>query len=392
VASPEVGTGHGWRVVWAAFVVAVFGWGVGFYGPGVYLAALHRSHGWPIATISLAITAHFLVSAVLITALPDVYRRFGPASVTMGGAVCAAAGAIAWTNAQQIWQLVPALLLSGAGWSAMSGAALNIIVAPWFDRDRPKAISMAFNGASIGGLLFTPLWTVLIACVGLAPAGLAAAVATVAVICPLAGGVLRRAPPAVASKALPPLPRRALLGHPRFVTMSAAFALGLFVQIGLFAHLIARLEPAFGAAIAALAISLATLCAVLGRTLMGWLLGDHDRRLAAAMNLLVQAAGTLLLAFGEGMASLAVGCVLFGLGVGNLTSLPPLIAQREFRPADVGIVVALVTAINQAVFAFAPAIFGALRDVTGAYIEVFLAGAALQAVAAGIVILGRRIS
>jgi predicted MFS family arabinose efflux permease len=392
VASPEVGTGHGRRVVWTAFVVAVFGWGVGFYGPGVYLAALHRSHGWPIATISLVITAHFLVSAVLITALPDVYRRFGPACVTMGAAACTAAGAIVWTNAQQIWQLVPALLLSGAGWSAMSGAALNIIVAPWFDRDRPKAINMAFNGASVGGLLFTPLWTLLIAQVDLASAGLTVAVATVAVVCPLAWGVLRRAPPAVATKVPPPVSRRALLGQPRFMTMSAAFALGLFVQIGLFAHLISRLEPAFGAAIAALAISLATLCAVLGRTVMGWLLGDHDRRLAAALNLLMQASGTLLLAVGEGVAPLALGCVLFGLGVGNLTSLPPLIAQREFRPADVGVVVALVTAINQAVFASAPAIFGALRDATGTYVEVFLAGAALQAVAAGIVVLGRRIS
>ena len=31
---------HGWRVVWTAFVVAVFGWGVGFYGPAVYLAGV----------------------------------------------------------------------------------------------------------------------------------------------------------------------------------------------------------------------------------------------------------------------------------------------------------------------------------------------------------------
>ena len=125
---------------------------------------------------------------------------------------------------------------------------------------------------------------------------------------------------------------------------------------------------------------------------MGWLLGERDRRLAAAANLLMQAAGTLLLAFSDRMAPLALGCVLFGLGAGNLTSLPPLIAQREFRPADAGTVVALVTAINQAVFAFAPAIFGGLREINGAYGEVFLAGAALQAIAAGIVLLGRRFS
>jgi hypothetical protein len=66
----------------------------------------------------------------------------------------------------------------------------------------------------------------------------------------------------------------------------------------------------------------------------------------------------LLAAGGISVPLLLLGCVLFGLGIGNLTSLPPLIAQAEFCPADVGRVVALVTAINQAVFAFAPAVLG----------------------------------
>ncbi len=157
----------------------------------------------------------------------------------------------------------------------------------------------------------------------------------------------------------------------------------------MFAHLIARLEPDFGATVAAMAISLTTLCAVLGRTLLGWLLGERDRRLAAAANLLMQAVGALLLAFGDGVVPLAAGCVLFGLGAGNLTSLPPLIAQREFRPADVGTVVALVTAVNQAVFAFAPAIFGGLRDFTGRYFVAFFAAAVLQTIAAATVTRGR---
>ena len=39
-----------------------------------------------------------------------------------------------------------------------SGAALNAIVARWFDRDRPMAIALAFNGASVGGVLFVPMW------------------------------------------------------------------------------------------------------------------------------------------------------------------------------------------------------------------------------------------
>ncbi len=393
MAPTEVGDGNrdGWRVVWTAFVVAVFGWGIGFSGPGVYLAALHRIHGWSISTISLAITGHFLVSAALIGWLPDAYRRFGVARVTIGGALLAAAGAVAWTNALEAWQLVPALMLSGAGWSAMSGAALNAMVAPWFGRDRPKAISVAFNGASVGGLLFTPLWSVLISDGGLPLAGSLVALAMIALVCPLVWRFLLPAPGG-ASKAERPLPRRALLAHWGFATMSIAFALGMFAQIGLFAHLIARLEPDFGPAIAAFAISLVALCAVLGRTLLGWLLGEHDRRLAAAANFLMQAAGSILLALGDGMVPLAIGCVLFGLGVGNLNSLPPLIAQREFRAADVGTVVALTIAINQAVFAFAPAILGALRDLSGSYVMAFLGVAAFQGLAAAAVAWGRRFS
>jgi predicted MFS family arabinose efflux permease len=274
----------------------------------------------------------------------------------------------------------------------MSGAAINAMVAPWFDRDRPKAISAAFNGASVGSLVFTPLWSVLIVIGGLSLAGLRVALVTIATVCPLVRHYLRSEPCGGAAKSEPPLPRRALLRDWRFATMAIAFALAMFAQIGLFAHLITRLEPEFGPAIAAFGISLVALCAVVGRTLMGWLLGDHDRRGAAATNFLMQAAGSILLALGDGMVALATGCVLFGLGVGNLNSLPPLIAQREFRAADVATVVALVIAINQAVFAFAPAILGGLRDLTGSYVVAFLGIAAIQWLAAATVMWGRRFS
>lgn len=380
------------RIVWVAFVVAMFGWGVGFYGPAVYLPTLHRMHGWPISTISAAITAHYLVSAALIAARPEAYRHFGVGRITLFGAILAGFGAVAWANVAQPWHLVLALLISGAGWAATSGAALNAVVAPWCDLERPKAISMAFNGASVGGVVFVPLWTMLIGAFDLPMAALFLGGAIICIVCPLAWHFLRHEPPAASRHQAAPLARAELMRQGRFITISLAFALGLFAQIGLFAHLLARIGPDFGPSLAAAAISLVTLCAVLGRTVLARLLGERDRRIAAAANLGMQAAGSLLLALGEGMAAFAAGCVLFGLGVGNLTSLPPLIAQREFRPADVGNVVALVTAINQAIFGFAPAIFGWLHDRTEDYVAAFgLAGIA-QLLAAVIVVAGRRFS
>lgn len=392
----------GWKVAWVAFIVAVFAWGVGFYGPAVFLLALQAAHGWPISIISAAITAHFLLSAAVIAFLPRLHRRLGIAAVTKAGIALSAIGIVAWAHAQAPWQLFPAAGLTGAGWAVTSGAAINAMVARWFDRGRPKALSLAFNGASVGGVIFAPLWTTLIARFGFSLAASIIAATMLVVIWPLASLFLRPGPEALglfpdgAVRAGGPRPapsptstRGRLLRDGRFVTISAAFALALFAQIGLFAHLIARLAPDFGATGAAVAVSLTTACAVAGRTLLGWFLGDHDRRKAAAVNFTLQAAGVALLGLGSGFAAPVAGCVLFGLGVGNLISLPPLIAQQEFAPVDVGAVVVLVTAFNQAVFAFAPAIFGVLREMTDGYAAPFTIAACLQ-IAAAMVIMSRR--
>ena len=35
----------GWRIVFVCFLLATFGWGLGFYGQSVYVAELHRLYG-----------------------------------------------------------------------------------------------------------------------------------------------------------------------------------------------------------------------------------------------------------------------------------------------------------------------------------------------------------
>jgi uncharacterized membrane protein len=156
---------YGWRVVGAAFALAVFGWGIGFYGPPVFLPVM-ETRGWPLAMVSTAVTVHFLVGAVVGANLPMLHRRLGVATATKAGALCLAIGVFGWAAAVAPWQLFLATLLSGAGWSAMSAAAVNAIVSPWFVRRRPAALAMAYNGGSIGGVIFAPLWVAAIGLLG----------------------------------------------------------------------------------------------------------------------------------------------------------------------------------------------------------------------------------
>lgn len=128
--------------------------------------------------------------------------------------------------------------------------------------------------------------------------------------------------------------------------------------------------------------------------MVGWLMPQgSDRRLVACASHVVQIAGSLALlcAGGTDVVLLVAGVLLFGAGIGNTTSLPPLIAQVEFGKADVQRVVPLIVAIGQATYAFAPAAFGWLRTSSPAEgLPVFAAAALIQAAAIALFLVGRK--
>ena len=116
----------------------------------------------------MAVTVHFLVGAVVVANLPRLYRHLGVAQVTVLGAALLALGVLGWAIAAEPWQLFGAAFASGAGWVAMGAAAVNALIAPWFTWRRPAALGLAYNGASLGGVIFSPLWIALIAGIGAA--------------------------------------------------------------------------------------------------------------------------------------------------------------------------------------------------------------------------------
>ncbi|MDW5444393.1 MFS transporter [Polaromonas sp. SM01] len=406
-------------VVRAAFVMAVFGWGVGFYGPPIFLHAVMQRTGWQLFLVSSAVTVHFLFGAMVVANLPRLYRRFGLPTVTTAGAVATALGVMAWAFAVEPWQLFLAALFSGGGWVMMGAAAINAIVAPWYVHARPMALAKAYNGASIGGVIFSPLWVFLIAKAGFQTASLLVGGVMVVTVALLARWAFARTPallgqapdgdlPGVPSRTVTspharPLPGKKLWTDRRFLTLAAGMAAGLFAQIGLLAHMFSLLVPALGAQYAGLTMGLATACAIAGRSVVAWAMPvTADRRLVVCAGYAVQLLGSLLLLVANESQTglILLGVVLFGAGIGNATSLPPLIAQVEFVKEDVSRVVALIVAMGQATYAFAPMVFGILLAVSGGQdlhlgqnTMLFFMGAALvQLIAIALFLLGRRTS
>ena len=166
-AVPETEFRRGWPAVLACFCVAVFAWGFGFYGQAVFLAELHRLHGWPASTIGAATTVFYLGGALLMPFIQQTLDRAGARGLLIGGVLLLGVGAAGFCSAVAPWQLFVAGLVMAAGWAASSGPAIATILALWFDQRRGFAISLALNGASASGFTIAPLLVHLSQTIGL---------------------------------------------------------------------------------------------------------------------------------------------------------------------------------------------------------------------------------
>ena len=134
---------HGWWVVFCTFVIALYGWGLGFYGLSLYLVALTKIHGWSPAVISSAITFFYLAGAFLVMQVGDAIQKRGARVIVLVGAGLMGLGVLALTVVDRPWQIYLAFLVMTPGWAAMGGAAINTIIAQWFNLKTAVVVALA---------------------------------------------------------------------------------------------------------------------------------------------------------------------------------------------------------------------------------------------------------
>jgi predicted MFS family arabinose efflux permease len=380
---------EGWQIVAVCFLVATFGWAFGFYGQSVYLAELHRLHGWPASQISTATTFFYLFGALLVVFVAETTRRFGPRNCLVAGTVAMAVAVIAMGQVSSPWQLYLVNVMLAVGWAGTSLAMISTTLGLWFDQKRGMAISLALNGASFGGVAGVPLLVFAISQVGFPHAMTVAAVVMIILVIPVVMIFVGRPPlqlgselPAADETASSAQIRARALRDVGFLSVSTAFALVLFAQVGFVVHLISFLDPVIGRASATVAIALLTAMAVIGRVLFSTVIDQLNQRLASALSFASQAVALLIIINFRNDMLLIAACAMFGFSVGNLITLPSLIVQREFDPRSFGVLVSLLTAITQITYAFGPGVIGALRDLSGSYTLPFYGCIALELIAA----------
>ena len=381
---------YGWFIVAALFVSLMFSSGIGFYNASVILGVAVDELDTSVTAVSGATAVFFAVGGSAGFFLSKLMDRIDIRWFFLVGGVC---GAIALTGLRWVDSVIELYLffvLLGMGFGVGGLLPATTLVARWFNAKRSVAMSIASTGLSAGGIAITPLVARLFDARGLEGAGPWLGLAWFCGIVPLSLLVLRSKP---SNKGLepdgaprpdtPPELTGATFAQARatkfYRHLCVVFGLIFLAQVGGIAQLFRMVSERIGTDAAATAVSTLALASVVGRLLGGVVVTKIRTVSLIAALILVQSVGLALLAFAESQAAVAVGAIVFGMSVGNLLMLQPLVVAEVFGVREYSRIYSFNMLFGTIGVATGPFALGLLRDVSS-YQTSFLFAAAVNVV------------
>ncbi len=376
----------GWRIVFTAFCMAVFAWGLGFYALSVYAQYLAQAGHFSPALLSAASTWFFLVGAGALYAVDAAVARIGRRPAVLAGVLLLAGGAALLPQLRSPVALFVVYGLMAFGWAATSGTAITQIVGAWFVARRGLALNLALTGASVAGFVVVPAMVAGIARFGPGP-GIALVAGALGIGLGLLLVLNLREPQAALDAGAAPAGAAAAAALPvdaRLLAMAALFGIGWLAQVAFLAQQLPLLVPKVGAATATAAVAATTAASMLGRLVLASIVDKLDHRRVTAASFALQAVGMGLILLVDAPLAVIVGSALFGASVGNLITMPALFAQREFAPQHYAAVITRVWSVGQVLYAFGPLAAGLLLTASGSAALPLMACLACQLLAAAL--------
>ena len=386
---------RGWWVVAGVFVMLTVTAGLAFYGLPVYLRALTVEQGFSVSAVSGATAVFFLVSG--LTGLPVAawLARHDPRPLVAVGAVACGLALVLLGRVTQVWQVYAAYVVFGAGFAAASLVPGTTLITRWFNRRRSVALSIGSTGLSFGGVAITPAVAGLVERDGLATVAPWLGLALVVGVVPLTALLLRPSPAALGLQpdgdpAPPPGSPAASAGEPAATALRTRFyrcvtgahLLAMLAQVGGIAHLYNLVAERRGAGLAATALSVLAVSSLVGRLLGGLVASRTSLRAMAVVLMVVQAATLAVLAVLDTAGPLLVVTVVFGLTVGNLLMLHPLLLAERFGVRDYGRIYSRSQLVATLGVAGGPLFMGGVHDLVDGYGIAFAVTGAASALAA----------
>ena len=371
---------RGWWMLAAIFLVLSTTSGLGFYNASVILRSATEELGASVTAVSGATTMFFAAGGIVgfsVSRLMDRIdiRWFYGAGALLGAA---ALSSLRWVSS------VPALYaffaVFGSAFAIAGLGPSTTVVARWFNARRSVALSIASTGLSFGGIAITPLVIRFLDSRTLAEAGPWMGLAWLVGVLPLSAIAIRSWPADVgevpdgdraaaeqasvaAVDGVPPGATFAEARRSRFFRFTAgAYAMAFLAQVGALAHLFNLASERRTEAVAATVLSLLALASITGRLIGGVVVTRVRSTTLTFWLILLQGAALTTIALADGDWTLRIGAILFGVSVGNVLMLQPLLLAEAFGVRAYSQIYSFNQLFGTIGVAAGPFVLGALRD------------------------------
>ncbi|MBI4518379.1 MAG: MFS transporter [Deltaproteobacteria bacterium] len=393
------GTFYGWWIVACSFLVLFVTVGVGLYAPPVFLVPLQEHFGWSRAAIAAGSAVAAVVSGLTSPLVGMWIDKYGSRTVMTGGALLMGGAFALFGLIGSIWQLYVLNALAAVGITCVAWIPNQALIANWFTKKRGLAMGIALTGIGFGGLVMAPLAALLIARLGWRVAfgtlgGLILVVVVTVVLAvvrsrPADMGVLPDGDTdaSAASDGATGGSAGVELGQALrtsvFWTLALAHFLWTFASLSIIGHFVAHLRDAgFEGGTAAAALGITIGASVAGRVIVGYVADSAGKRGILTAALLLSGLGTAILLRIESTAALPLFVVTYGMGLGGIAVLFPLLVGECFGLLAFGKILGLIMIAATLGGAAGPVLTGRIYDVSGNYqlafmlhVAVFLAAA-----------------
>jgi MFS family permease len=394
---------------WRLFVVVIIMTvgSAGMWVLGVGLPPQQADFGIDRSAASMPYTAMMLgfgAGGILMGRLAD---RFGITFPVILGAIGLGAGFLAagWVTDHRMFIAVHGLLIGLLGVSCTFSPLMSDTTL-WFEKRRGVAVAICASGNYLGGAIWPPVAQTFIELYGWRATYMGLGLTCVSIMLPLAF-LLRRRPPILSlGLSVVPTPAGAPVAtaarasvnadtpdrstdrfqRPFGHTPNQATTLLVFAGVGCCVamampqvHIVAYCaDLGYGAARGAEMLALMLAAGIVSRLISGWV-ADRIKGLRTLMlGSLLQCVALLMFLPFDGLTSLYLVSILFGLFQGGIVPSYALVIREYFAPSQTGTRVAIVVSATMLGMALGGWISGLIFDLTGSYKAAFVNGIAFN--------------
>ena len=367
----------GTYIVATAFLSLFAMVGIAFYGLPFFFDFMTQDFGWSRTTVTSGNALAKLLVAPLFGFIAGwMIDRYGPRRLMLIGSVLMGVALMGIANTGGSLSMFYLFYIFNAlGYVCAGPLPCQVLISRWFDKNRGKAMGIAYLGIGAGGTLAPVLaskleigfgWNISLTCLG---------VLIILVSMPMVFFIKEgsKKETKTVEKTNPPVSIKSILTNRNFYLLGFGSMCAIGVVGGVGQHLKLYLRDIqFSQENAAYIMSLVLMMSLVGRVGMGWLADLISRKYVMLLIYMMVASAIPLLLLPDFPGRIFIFAIVYGIGLGGDYMIIPLMAGDLFGVRALGRTMGIILVADGVAESLFPMLVGAMHDANGNYTLAFI--------------------